>query len=121
VNHLVYHRRLKILRGTAFRLVVLASGPVSCEIIPPGRICDWTPGVNVGVPGGIPHRAVIGSTGNAAAYGTGAVGSDGYFGSTSHTTIARNCFTATHPSATENLVAVNIGRWNNYFSLMGNC
>jgi parallel beta-helix repeat protein len=46
--------------------------------------------------------------------------SDGYFGSTSHTTVFRNWFTATHPTATDNLIAVNLGRWNNYFSFVGN-
>ena len=54
-------------------LMVLASDPVWAEIIPPDRLCDWTPGVNVGVPGGIPHRTVIGSTVDGAVYGTGAV------------------------------------------------
>jgi hypothetical protein len=46
--------------------------------------------------------------------------SDGYWGSTSHSTVLRNWFTATHPTATDNLIAVNLGRWNNYFSLVGN-
>jgi hypothetical protein len=46
--------------------------------------------------------------------------SDGYWGSTSHSTVLRNWFTATHPTATDNLIAVNVGRWNNYFSLVGN-
>jgi hypothetical protein len=50
----------------------------------------------------------------------GGFGSDGYFGSTSHITVARNWFTATHPTCTDNLIAVNIGRWNNYFNLVGN-
>jgi len=50
----------------------------------------------------------------------GGMGSDGYFGSTSHITVVRNWFTATHPTGTDNLIAVNIGRWNNYFSLVGN-
>ncbi len=51
--------------------MVLTSRPVSAEIIPTNRICDWTPGVNVGVPGGIPSRTVIGSTVDASVYGTG--------------------------------------------------
>jgi hypothetical protein len=48
------------------------------------------------------------------------MGSDGYFGSTSHIVVARNWITATHPTANTNLISVNIGRWNNYFSLVGN-
>ncbi len=51
--------------------MVLTCGPVAAEIIPPDRIYDWTPGVNVGVPGGIPHRTVIGATVDADAYGKG--------------------------------------------------
>ena len=47
-------------------------------------------------------------------------GSDGYHGSSSHNTALRNWFTATHPYCTGNLIAVNIGRWNPYFSLIGN-
>ncbi len=62
---------MKILTRTVLLLMLLTSGPVSSEIIPPNRICDWTPGVNVGVPGGIPNRTVIGSTVDAAVYGTG--------------------------------------------------
>jgi hypothetical protein len=50
----------------------------------------------------------------------GGFGSDGYFGSTSHITVARNWCTATHPTGTENLLAVNVGRWNDYFNLVGN-
>ena len=50
----------------------------------------------------------------------GGMASDGYHGSASHVTVLRNWFTATHPSATENLMAVNVGRWNNYFNLVGN-
>ncbi|MGA2657489.1 MAG: glycosyl hydrolase family 28-related protein [Verrucomicrobiota bacterium] len=64
---------MKILTRAVFLLMLLTSGPVSSEIIPPDRICDWTPGVNVGVPGGIPNRTVIGSTVDAAVYGTGSV------------------------------------------------
>jgi hypothetical protein len=62
---------MKILTRTVFLLVVLTSGPVSSDIIPTDRVCDWTPGVNVGVPGGIPNRAVIGSTVDAAVSGAG--------------------------------------------------
>jgi hypothetical protein len=50
----------------------------------------------------------------------GGMGSDGYFGSTSHITVVRNWFTATNPTATDNLIAANIGRWNNYFNVVGN-
>jgi hypothetical protein len=34
--------------------------------------------------------------------------------------VARNWFTATHPTGNQNLISVNIGRWNNYFNLVGN-
>jgi hypothetical protein len=74
-----------------------------------------TAGMDVSVSHG-PHNMMNLVEGNIA----GGMGSDGYFGSTSHITIARNWFTATHPTATENLIAVNIGRWNNYFNLVGN-
>jgi hypothetical protein len=63
-----------------------------------------------------PHNMMNLVEGNIA----GGMGSDGYFGSTSHITIVRNWFTATHPTATDNLIAANIGRWNNYFTLVGN-
>jgi parallel beta-helix repeat protein len=63
-----------------------------------------------------PHNSFNLVEGNIA----GGLLSDGYFGSTSHTTVLRNWFTATHPTATTNLIAVNVGRWNNYFSLVGN-
>lgn len=63
-----------------------------------------------------PHNMMNLVEGNIA----GGVGSDGYFGSTSHITVCRNWFTATHPTATTNLMAVNVGRWNNYFNLVGN-
>ena len=72
-------------------------------------------GMNISVSHG-PHNMMNLVEGNI----TECLGSDGYFGSTSHITVARNWFTATHPTATENLLAVNIGRWNNYFSLVGN-
>ena len=63
-----------------------------------------------------PHNMMNLVEGNIA----GGFGSDGYFGSASHNTVARNWFTATHPTSTDNLIAVNIGRWNNYFNLVGN-
>ena len=72
-------------------------------------------GMDISVSHG-PHNMMNLVEGNIA----GGMGSDGYFGSTSHITVARNWFTATHPTATDNLIAVNIGRWNNYFSLVGN-
>jgi hypothetical protein len=74
-----------------------------------------TAGMDISVSHG-PHNMMNLVEGNIA----GGMGSDGYFGSTSHITVARNWFTATHPTATENLIAVNIGRWNNYFNVMGN-
>lgn len=46
--------------------------------------------------------------------------SDGYYGSTSHITVVRNWFTATHPIATDNLIAFAACRWNNYFNVVGN-
>ncbi len=63
-----------------------------------------------------PHNGFNLVEGNIA----GGLLSDGYFGSTSHSTALRNWLTATHPTATANLIAVNVGRWNNYFSLVGN-
>ena len=72
-------------------------------------------GMDISVSHG-PHNLMNLVEGNIA----GGMGSDGYFGSTSHITVARNWFTATHPTAAENLIAVNIGRWNNYFNLVGN-
>jgi hypothetical protein len=72
-------------------------------------------GMDISVSHG-PHNMLNLVEGNIA----GGMGSDGYFGSTSHITVARNWFTATHPTATDNLIAVNIGRWNNYFNLVGN-
>jgi hypothetical protein len=72
-------------------------------------------GMDISVSHG-PHNMMNLVEGNIA----GGMGSDGYFGSTSHITVVRNWFTATHPTATDNLIAVNIGRWNNYFNLAGN-
>jgi hypothetical protein len=72
-------------------------------------------GMDISVSHG-PHNMMNLVEGNIA----GGMGSDGYFGSTSHITLVRNWFTATHPTASENLIAVNIGRWNNYFNLVGN-
>jgi hypothetical protein len=72
-------------------------------------------GMDISVSHG-PHNLMNLVEGNIA----GGMGSDGYFGSTSHITVARNWFTATHPTGTDNLIAVNIGRWNTYFNLVGN-
>jgi hypothetical protein len=72
-------------------------------------------GMDISVSHG-PHNMMNLVEGNIA----GGMGSDGYFGSTSHITMVRNWFTATHPTATDNLIAVNIGRWNTYFNLVGN-
>jgi len=72
-------------------------------------------GMDISVSHG-PHNLMNLVEGNIA----GGMGSDGYFGSTSHITVARNWFTATHSTADENLIAVNVGRWNNYFNLVGN-
>jgi hypothetical protein len=72
-------------------------------------------GMDISVSHG-PHNMMNLVEGNIA----GGMGSDGYFGSTSHILLARNWFTATHPTGTDNLIAVNVGRWNNYFSLVGN-
>jgi hypothetical protein len=74
-----------------------------------------TAGMDISVSHG-PHNMMNLVEGNIA----GGMGSDGYFGSTSHITAARNWFTATHPTATQNLIAVNVGRWNNYFNMVGN-
>jgi len=72
-------------------------------------------GMDISVSHG-PHNMLNLVEGNIA----GGMGSDGYFGSTSHILLARNWFTATHPTGTDNLIAVNVGRWNNYFSVVGN-
>jgi len=72
-------------------------------------------GMDISVSHG-PHNMMNLVEGNIA----GGMGSDGYFGSTSHITVVRNWLTATHPTATDNLIAANIGRWNNYFNLVGN-
>ena len=72
-------------------------------------------GMDISVSHG-PHNMMNLVEGNIA----GGIGSDGYFGSTSHITFARNWCTATHPTAAENLIAVNVGRWNTYFNVVGN-
>ncbi len=57
----------------ALLLAALVSSPTLAEIIPADRRAAWTPGVTVGVPGGIPHRTSVGATVNAARFGTGSV------------------------------------------------
>ena len=51
---------------------------------------------------------------------SGGFQSDGWHGSASHTTLLRNWFTATHPTLTSNLKAINLNRWSNYFNVVGN-
>jgi len=63
-----------------------------------------------------PHNAMNLVEGNVS---SGFV-SDGYHGSSSHGVVFRNWFTATHPTATQNLIAINLGRWSTYFSVVGN-
>jgi len=52
--------KLNMLRNTAIRnfftvsLLTLGVCRLDAELIPPTRLIDWTPGVSVGVPGGIP-------------------------------------------------------------------
>lgn len=72
-------------------------------------------GMDISVSHG-PHNMMNLVEGNIA----GGMGSDGYFGSTSHITVARNWFTVTHPTCTYNLIGINAGRWNNYFNIIGN-
>ena len=72
-------------------------------------------GMDISVSHG-PHNVMNLVEGNIA----GGMGSDGYHGSTSHATVARNWFTVTHPTCTGNLIGINIGRWNNYFNIIGN-
>src|SRR5262249_5694827 len=50
----------------------------------------------------------------------GGVMSDGYFGSTSHDTLFRNWLTATHPTAVNNLAAVKLKHFSDYFNVVGN-
>ena len=54
-------------------LVSIAPPAPGQDPVPADRRTDWTPGVTVGVPGGIPRRTIIGATVNAPAYGTGLV------------------------------------------------
>lgn len=51
---------------------------------------------------------------------TGGVHDDGYHGSSSHATVARNWLSATAPVATLNRIAVALGRWSNYNNFIGN-
>lgn len=50
----------------------------------------------------------------------GGVMADGYFGSTSHDTLYRNWLTATHPTARNNLAAVKLKHFSDYFNVVGN-
>lgn len=46
--------------------------------------------------------------------------SDGYYGSSSHNTVFRNWFHATHPMLKQNLKAIGLNRWSTYFNVIGN-
>jgi Pectate lyase superfamily protein len=46
--------------------------------------------------------------------------SDGYFGSASHITLFRNRFHGTNPTLTDNSKCVDLGRWSQYFNVVGN-
>lgn len=46
--------------------------------------------------------------------------SDGYYGSSSHSTAFRNFFKAVHPSLTEGLRAVSLERGTRYYNIVGN-
>ena len=50
----------------------------------------------------------------------GGVIADGYFGSTSHDTLIRNWLTATHPTAANNLAAIKLKHFADYFNAIGN-
>ena len=50
----------------------------------------------------------------------GGVIADGYFGSTSHDTLIRNWFTATHPTAANNLASIKLKHFADYFNAIGN-
>lgn len=46
--------------------------------------------------------------------------SDSFFGSCSHQTLFRNCFTATHPIANQFLGAIRLGEWTDYCPVVAN-
>jgi len=46
--------------------------------------------------------------------------SDGYFGSASHNTVFRNCFSGAHSKLTQGLRAVALNRWSYDFNVVGN-
>jgi len=106
-----------------FPSIVLGDGPGSCH----GNVIAYnfayaidtkypeTAGADISVNHG-PHNAMNLFEGNISS----GFSSDGYHGSASHDVLFRNWFTATHPTATENLVAVALGRWSTYFSVVGN-
>jgi len=63
-----------------------------------------------------PHNMMNLVEGNAASFFI----SDGYFGSSSHNTVFRNAFSATHPTLNGNLKAIGLNRWSTYFNVVGN-
>jgi hypothetical protein len=106
-----------------FPAIVLGDGPGSCQ----GNVVAYNfayatdtdypelAGADISVNHG-PHNAMNLVEGNISS----GFASDGYHGSASHNVLFRNWFTATHPTATENLIAMNLGRWSTSFSLVGN-
>jgi hypothetical protein len=106
-----------------FPAIVLGDGPGSCH----GNVIAYNfayavdtdypefAGGDISVNHG-PHNSMNLVEGNISS----GFASDGLHGSASHNVVFRNWFTATHPTATENLIAVNLGRWSTSFSLVGN-
>ena len=106
-----------------FPSIVLGDGPGSCH----ANVIAYNfayatdtnypefAGADISVNHG-PHNAMNLVEGNISS----GFASDGYHGSASHNVVFRNWFTATHPTATENLIAMNLGRWSTYFSAVGN-
>ena len=106
-----------------FPSIVIGDGPGNCH----GNVIAYnfayatdtnypdTAGADISVNHG-PHNAMNLVEGNISS----GFASDGYHGSASHNVVFRNWFTATHPTATDNLIALNIGRWSTYFSIVGN-
>jgi hypothetical protein len=106
-----------------FPSIVLGDGPGSCHAnviaynFAYGIDTDYPElaGADISVNHG-PHNAMNLVEGNISS----GFASDGYHGSASHNVVFRNWFTATHPTATENLIAMNLGRWSTSFSIVGN-
>jgi hypothetical protein len=48
------------------------------------------------------------------------INADGYYGSSSHNTLFRNCIKITHPTATDGLRGVALGHFNTYYNVVGN-